>query len=191
MEADGGHALHRERRTGHLAVIVVQNVLVTACLAVTLYVFWVVQNQTPRAEQAVEDNVHIQFYETNVLSQNGTVQFIGVKSSNMMSLANGKKDKIYINCTGPYVLYMNLCYTTMNEQEFEVNLQLQVPGRLVSNFSLNAERRGQQLDCRGLQSTAYLRRNEEASLHVYTLNGFVFKTVTVGLNYLLGSRCDY
>lgn len=41
MDADGGRVLRRGRRTSKLAVVVaVQNVLVTACLAVTLYVCW-------------------------------------------------------------------------------------------------------------------------------------------------------
>ena len=47
MQADRGRALHRDKRTRYLAVIVVQNVLVTACLVVTLYLFWVVQVSQP------------------------------------------------------------------------------------------------------------------------------------------------
>ncbi|KAK5907347.1 hypothetical protein CesoFtcFv8_005210 [Champsocephalus esox] len=109
MQADRGRALHRDKRTRYLAVIVVQNVLVTACLVVTLYLFWVVQNQ-----EASEDNVHIQFNPITVSSGNRTAQFGKVKSSNMMSLADGKNDAIYIKCTGPYVLYMKVCYKSMD-----------------------------------------------------------------------------
>lgn len=44
MDAEGGRVVHRERRARKLAVVVaVQNVLVAACLLVTLYVFWGVQ----------------------------------------------------------------------------------------------------------------------------------------------------
>lgn len=41
MDAEGGSALHREWRAAKLAVVVVlQNLLVAACLLVTLYVYW-------------------------------------------------------------------------------------------------------------------------------------------------------
>ena len=45
-DAEGGRVVHRDRRAGKLAVVVaVQNVLVAACLLVTLYVYWNVQKQ--------------------------------------------------------------------------------------------------------------------------------------------------
>ncbi|KAK1896401.1 Movement protein TGB2 [Dissostichus eleginoides] len=187
MEADGGRALHRYKRTRYLAVIVVQNVLVTACLVVTLYLFWGVQNQ-----EASEDNVHIQFNPKTVRSGNRTVQFGKVKSSNMMSLADGKNDKIHIECTGPYVLYMEVCYKSMDGTETGGVMELQVLGRdtpRVSSFSLHASH--EVSVCKGLHSTAYLSNKEEASLHLYPMEGFRFESMTVGLSYLLGSRCEY
>lgn len=41
MDAEGGQIIHRDTRSRRLAVVVVvQNVLVAACLAITAYVFW-------------------------------------------------------------------------------------------------------------------------------------------------------
>lgn len=41
MDADGGRVVHREKRARKLAVVVaLQNLLVAACLLVTLYVYW-------------------------------------------------------------------------------------------------------------------------------------------------------
>ncbi|KAJ4942934.1 hypothetical protein JOQ06_005446 [Pogonophryne albipinna] len=203
MQADRGRALHRDKRTRYLAVIVVQNVLVTACLVVTLYLFWVVQNQ-----EASEDNVHIQFNpitakqdltffsfsiipfsisHPSVSSGNRTAQFGKVKNSNMMSLADGKNDAIYIKCTGPYVLYMKVCYKSMDGTKTGGVMELQVLGRAVSSFSLHTSDK----NCSGLHSTAYLSEKDEASLHLYPKEGFRFERMTVGLSYLLGSRCEY
>lgn len=45
MDAEGSSVLHREWRAAKLAVLVVmQNLLVAACLLVTLYVYWSVQS---------------------------------------------------------------------------------------------------------------------------------------------------
>ncbi|KAF3835045.1 hypothetical protein F7725_027603 [Dissostichus mawsoni] len=185
-----------------------ENVLVTACLVVTLYLFWGVQNQ-----EASEDNVHIQFNpktakrdltffsfsiipfsisHPSVSSGNRTVQFGKVKSSNMMNLTDGKNDKIHIQCTGPYVLYMEVCYKSMDGTETGGVMELQVLGRdtpRVSSFSLHASH--EVSVCKGLHSTAYLSNKEEASLHLYPTEGFRFESMTVGLSYLLGSRCEY
>ncbi|XP_031724111.1 uncharacterized protein LOC116394885 [Anarrhichthys ocellatus] len=190
MDADGGRAVHRERRTRKLAVVVaVQNVLVTTCLVVSLYVCWNVQTRTPSAEQASKDNVHIRFDPVSDLSENGTVKFTEVFSSNMMSLAGENKDQIYVNCTGPYVLYMYLCYKDKDETEASGLLQLQVVGRKapVSSFPLNASHEV----CRGLHSIAYLRDKETLSLQLNCTAGFKIKTVTVGLSYMLGSQCQF
>ncbi len=52
MDADGGRGVrgvHRDRRTRKLAAVVaVQNVLVAACLLVTLYVYWDVQRRVSK-----------------------------------------------------------------------------------------------------------------------------------------------
>ncbi|KAL3047508.1 hypothetical protein OYC64_021665 [Pagothenia borchgrevinki] len=186
MQADRGRALHRDKHTRYLAVIVVQNVLVTACLVVTLYLFWVVQNQEA---SIVQDNVHIQFYPIAVSSGNRTVQFGQVKSNNMMRLADGKNDAIYIKCTGPYVLYMKVCYKSMDGPETGGVMELQVLGKAVSSFSLHVKH--SEVVCTGLHSTAYLSEKDEASLHLYPTEGFRFESMTVGLSYLLGSRCEY
>lgn len=106
-----------------------------------------------------------------------------------MGLANKNNDSIYVNCTGPYVLYMDVCYKSLHEKEAKGILELQVVGSEtpVSSVTLNAS----QEVCRGLSSIAYLRAKEEASLHLYFTDGFKVKNVTVGLSYLLGTRCEF
>lgn len=102
----------------------------------------------------------------------------------------GENDWIYISCTGPYVLYMEACYTSMNEPQLRGYLQLRVMKQKTpaTSFTLNAT---SQKVCRGLHSTVYLRAREQASLHLTVPGSFKVKTLTVALSYLLGSHCDY
>lgn len=52
MDVERGRVVHRERRARKLAVVVaVQNMLVAACLLVTLYVYWDVQKQKQKQEK--------------------------------------------------------------------------------------------------------------------------------------------
>ncbi|KAK9519225.1 hypothetical protein VZT92_021966 [Zoarces viviparus] len=184
MDADGGRAVHRERRTRKLAVVVaVQNVLVTACLVVTLYVCWDVHTRTPSAEQ---ENVHVRF-DPIADVQNGTVEFGKVYNSYMMGLA--KKDQIYVNCTGPYVLYMHLCYKDIDKKGASGLLELWVVERKapVISFDLHASHEV----CRGLHRTAYLMDKETLSLQLTYTDGFKIMNMTVGLSYMLGSQCQF
>lgn len=105
-----------------------------------------------------------------------------------MDLAR-EKDWIHINCTGPYILYVDVCYLSMHEPESRGYLQLQVMGQTTpaSSFTLNAT---SQKVCRGLHSIVYLRAKEQASLYLTVTGGFKVKTLSVGLSYLLG-QCDY
>lgn len=105
-----------------------------------------------------------------------------------MSLV-GKNDRIYVNCTGPYVLYMDVCYKSLREYETRGSLKLQVVGSKTPVWSVNLTTLHEV--CRGLHSITYLRAMEEASLYLYVTDGFKVKNVTVGLSHLLGSRCDY
>lgn len=55
MDVEGGRVVHREKRARKLAVVVaVQNMLVAACLLVTLYVYWDVQEQKQKQKQKLE-----------------------------------------------------------------------------------------------------------------------------------------
>lgn len=106
-----------------------------------------------------------------------------------MSLHNNSKTEIDVRCTGPYVLYMEVCYRKPDTKEASGTLQLKVVGREspVSSIPLNASHEV----CRGLQSIAYLRRKEKAYLYWNSTKGFKIDNATVGLNYLLGTRCEY
>lgn len=100
------------------------------------------------------------------------------------------RDKISVSCTGPYVLYMYLCYKSLQEhQETRGSLQLQVAGKEtpLSSFNLTVLHEV----CNGYHSIAYLVEGEKASLHLYREGMFKVKNVTVGLRYLLGSQCVY
>ncbi|XP_026200659.1 uncharacterized protein LOC113151989 [Anabas testudineus] len=179
MDAERGRVVHRERRARKLAVVVaVQNVLVAACLLATLYVYWDAQKQHS------EDNVHIKFSSISDNQGNATLPFNEIRSSHMMGMVD---NKIHVNCTGPYIVYMDVCYKSLNKVNITGTLQLQVVGRKspVTSFSVTTSDE----DCRGLYSIAYLRAKDQASLHVYAKEGFKIKTATLGLSYLLGRVC--
>lgn len=96
--------------------------------------------------------------------------------------------KIYINCTGPYILYMDVCYMSLSDVEAEGTLQVKVEGKdPLVNFTLHALNEV----CRGLQSIVYFRVKDEAYLDLYSSNTFKIKNMTMGLSYLLGRRCDF
>ncbi|KAM8875871.1 uncharacterized protein AB9W97_016426 [Spinachia spinachia] len=179
MEADGG-------RTRQLVLVsAVLSALVTTCLLVALYVCWDVQGRTQREEQ---DNVHIRLNPVSDFSGNVSVRFGGVYSSHMMSLVPEEKGQIQVKCTGPYVLYLYLCYKDRDQGGALGTLELCVEGRVApaSSFALHAF--GEV--CRGLHSTAYLRDKERLRLRLTSSPGFKVKNVTVALSYLLGSRCQ-
>ncbi|XP_078024594.1 uncharacterized protein LOC144463647 [Epinephelus lanceolatus] len=192
MDADGGRVVHRRKRTRRLAIVVaVQNVLVTACLAVTLYVYWDVQSRPLRTEQPFGNNMHIEFAAISDIPGNVTLSFPEVSSQNQMILVN-KKDKIYINCTGPYVLYVHLCYLDFLEQNATGTLQLQVAGEEEKTpFSFPTLYATAHEVCRMLHDIVYLSKKNEASLHLISSPGFKIKHARVGLSYLLGSQCVY
>lgn len=107
-----------------------------------------------------------------------------------MSLADEKNDTIKISCTGPYVVYIDVCYKSLTKGEERTGiLQLQVVGSetRVNNFTLQTADEV----CRGLSSIAYLRKEEKASLHLYVKDGFKIKNATVGLSYLWGESVSF
>lgn len=102
---------------------------------------------------------------------------------------NLKNDRIEIRCTGPYVLYMDVCYKSLRDHETRGYLQLQVSGQKIPGSSITLTATDDV--CTGLLRTVYLRANEQASLYLYVTDGFKVKTLSVGLRYLLGSQCDF
>lgn len=123
-------------------------------------------------------------------SQNGTLQ-LDVSSSNKMSVTGQNNDRIYINCTGPYLLYMEACYYNMMGQHNKTNgtLQLRVGSSETPLISLDMV--ASAIVCRGLHGIAYFKAKDQASLHLYTSNEFKVKNLTIGLSYLRGSHCVY
>ncbi|CAB1452747.1 unnamed protein product [Pleuronectes platessa] len=163
-------------------VVAVQNVLVVASLLVTVCVYWRAEEQ----QRVSGDNVHIQFDPISRLQGNRTLQFDRTRSKHMMSLVDEQNQRILVNCTGPYVLYVDVCYQNLNLGNSTGFLQLLVEGSNtpVSSFTLQASREV----CRGLHCIVFLRAKERASLHLLADEGFQIKNATVGLNYLLGTE---
>ncbi|KAL6107475.1 uncharacterized protein ACO6RY_18242 [Pungitius sinensis] len=190
MEADGGRAPHQTKRTRRLALLVAaQSALLTTCLLAALYVCWDVQRRTPREEQ---DNVHIRLNPVSDFSGNVSVRFGGVYSSHMMSLVPEAKDLIQVSCTGPYVLYLYLCYKDREQGGVEGMLELWVKGHKApaSSFPLKTPVKVSEEVCTGLHGTAYLRDKEKLQFLLKSSASFKVKNMTVALSYLLGSRCQ-
>ncbi|KAM3619345.1 uncharacterized protein V6R79_006748 [Siganus canaliculatus] len=188
MDAERVRVFHPDNRSRKLVLIVIlQSVLVAACLGVTLYVLWGVQ--TP-------DDVHIQFVPMADIRRNRTLTLGAIHSSNMMGMVDDKNDAFYTNCTGPYVLYVEVCYECRLGMEAAGTLQLQVVERkeegekITHTSSVDLPRLPDGCEekgvCKRLHTMAYLKVQEEASLHLYGTNGLSIKSITVGLNYLLG-----
>lgn len=118
------------------------------------------------------------------ISRNKTLEF-DIYSNNKVDLIG--KDKISIKCTGPYVLYMYACYRSLYRTNVTGMLQLQVVESVpIASVMMNTSAE----DCSGLHSIAYLKAKNQASLRLYAPEGFKLKNVTVGLSYLLGTRCE-
>ncbi|XP_078141794.1 uncharacterized protein LOC144539735 [Centroberyx gerrardi] len=175
----------RDRRAWSLAVVVtVQSVLVAACLAVTLHVYWGVQ-QRQDLNSTENNEIYIRFEVVSAVRANQTLEF-GDYTGNNVSLSNNSKSKIYIGCTGPYILHMYVCCTSNDVKGANGTLVLLLVGgggTPLSSFSL------QQNVCRGLHSTVYLKAKEEASLYFSSPDNLKIKNVTLGLSYLLGRKC--
>lgn len=120
---------------------------------------------------------------------NGTLQ-LNIFSSFKMSVTGQKNDRIYINCTGPYLLYMEACYTNMEQQnETKGTLQLRVGSSETPLISFDMATSA--TVCRGHHGFAYFKAKDHASLHLYASNEFKVKNLTIGLSYLRGSQCVF
>lgn len=106
-----------------------------------------------------------------------------------MSLDDKNDDEIIISCTGPYILYMDVCYLSMLEGK-EVNGTLwllderKTPEILFSMSSSHEV-------CTALHKTVYFRKTGKASLQLISTTNFKIKTVTVGMSSQLGGQCLY
>lgn len=124
------------------------------------------------------------------ISQNGTLP-LAVSSSYKMRVTGQKNDRIYINCTGPYLLYMEACYTNMMVPKNETNgtLELRMESSKTPLISFNMAT--STAVCTGHHGIAYFKAKEQASLYLYASDEFKVKNLTIGLSYLRGSHCVY
>ncbi|XP_054900695.1 uncharacterized protein LOC129369377 [Poeciliopsis prolifica] len=181
MDAEGGRAVRRSGRVGRLAVVVaVQNLLVVACLLVTVYLYLESLAVQPK------DPVYIQF-ETHAALRSDTHLELKTDRENKLQNNNGN---VTISCTGPYVWHMRSCYEKMgNSSNVSGNLTLLVKRTLpVSSFAMNAT---QERVCRGLQSIVYLVAEDVIRFRFSSEKGFRMLNVSMGLSYLLGNKCEY
>ncbi|XP_078802389.1 uncharacterized protein LOC144991945 [Oryzias latipes] len=184
-DPEGGRSMpiHRSKKTRKLAVLVVlQNLLVAACLLTTIYHFYYRE-----APEVSHDAVYIQFEGVTGLHRNGTVKFRDIYRSHMVEWK--EKDKICIKCAGPYIWHMDVCYESMGQEATGATgmlyLEVKRSETPASSFTLNAT---MQAICRGLQSVVYLRKKEEASVRLLCSKQFRIINMTMGLHYLLGER---
>lgn len=126
------------------------------------------------------------------ISANATLGFPYTESMRMMSVAGTNNDTIHINCTGPYILDVELCYRSLDNKESTGVLELQVEGRESPASSFNLRASGQGQDCGGLHNITYLWAAQQVTLRLYSQShNFKILQATVGLSYLLGSQCEY
>ncbi|CAJ1060071.1 hypothetical protein L3Q82_008031 [Xyrichtys novacula] len=183
---EGEKVNHGDRRSRRLAVVVaVQNVLVAACLVVTLYVYWTVQERV--SSTAAGGDIHIQVEAVPDITRNSTLQLAHIYSNFKMDLLDGRR--IYTSCTGSYLLHLHTCYTSLKLGESrvaELQLQARKDEEPLSSFFLNTTHEV----CRGLHRITYLRAKQNVSLHLFLSDGFKLKNMTVDLSFLQGGRCE-
>lgn len=181
---------HPLRRSWRLAVVLsVQNALVAVCLAVSFYCFWLEHQRV--SERPEESEIYIHFDPVTVsadIPDNTPVSFKRYVNHTMnLSGDTG----IQIRCTGPYMLYMEVCSEGLDGQLGNGTLELREGSRELASFSLQAREE----DCRDslLHQTVYLRKGEIATLHFTSKgkNNLMVKKLTLGLHYLLGTQCQH
>lgn len=183
-------ALLKHARGCKLTLLVaLQNVLLTACLLAALFVYWAGKDQDPvhHEIQQLSEDVSIVFFPINDITENTTLKFKHILHQHRMNLSGNSR--ISTECSGPYILYMSVCYMNISKSLGSGSLQLQVAGGTDPLCKLELHTHHQSDVCRGLQTNIYLRKKEKAELHFYSDN-LTLKNVTVGFNYLLKSRCE-
>lgn len=111
-----------------------------------------------------------------------------------MSVAGQKGDMIGINCAGPYLLHMYVCYASQDQKkksESQGILVLQVAENGTAPLASFPMKASDKTMCMGLHSIVYLRASEQVSLNLYIFDDFKMKNLTVGLSLLLPGECDF
>lgn len=99
------------------------------------------------------------------------------------------RDRISINCTGPYLLHMHVCHKSMVNRVSEGTLALRLAedgAAPLASFSVNAT---SSEACMRLHGIIYLRQSEQVVLSLYVFDDFKMVNLTVGLNLLLPGEC--
>lgn len=116
------------------------------------------------------------------------LEFPVIDSNNKMELSD--KSWIHIQCTGPYVLYMYVCYKSVEEESMgNGTLALKVVGSKDPRHTFKLQTRKEV--CEGLHHIAYLSNKENVTLDLISSDNFMMKNASVGFSYLLGSRCEF
>ncbi|CAL8346319.1 uncharacterized protein LOC115555698 isoform X2 [Gadus morhua] len=159
--------------------------LVIACTAFTIHTCHTITSLL-NVEKAY-DGIFIQFHPISDISDNETLKFMNYTNKSV-DLVDNKE--IVISCNGPYILHMYVCPRGFNNEPGQGHLELRLAPeqQAITNFTL--ESRGG-IDCKGLQTTVYLRREQRLNLYFSSKNRTLkIKNVILGLRYLLG-QCQY
>lgn len=107
-----------------------------------------------------------------------------------MSVPEPTRDRIRVDCTGPYLVHMHVCHRSMEKSASRGTLALQPAdggAAPLASFSMNASFA---LTCSLLHDIVYLREKEQVSLNMYLLDDFKMVNLTVGLSLLVpGESC--
>ncbi|CAL8254697.1 unnamed protein product [Merluccius merluccius] len=170
-----------------LAVAVaIPNLAVIACLAIGLYTYLTFTSRDMEADE--NRDIFIQFDSRGDININETLNFT-VQDRNKVDLVEGTK--IYISCSGPYLLHMDVCFRGLDNKDGQGKLELLVAaaGQQASLASFPLEGKSK-VNCKGLHTTVYLRSKEEATLHFSSEgNNLKIKNIMLGLHYQLGRQC--
>uniref|UniRef100_A0AAV2KTD3 TNF family profile domain-containing protein n=1 Tax=Knipowitschia caucasica TaxID=637954 RepID=A0AAV2KTD3_KNICA len=194
-------ALHKHTRGSRLTLLLValQTLVLSGCLLTGLCVYWSRHDPRPGTSSEttsgtssptpeLRDDVHIQFFPISDVLGNSTLKFEHVLHRKQMDLINGSH--IFVHCDGPYVVHMYVCFKS-TEGQANGTLQLGVADSEHPHCTFPLQTHQQQEVCRGLHGITYLRAKNDASLKLVSTHNFRIKNITVGFNYLLGSRCEY
>lgn len=106
-----------------------------------------------------------------------------------MSVVGQTGDRIRIECTGPYLLHMDVCHRSMDHRRSRGTLELRLAEggtAPLASFPMHAS---SNQTCTRLHAIIYLRQSEQVSLSLYVFDEFKMKNLTVGLSLLLPGEC--
>lgn len=106
-----------------------------------------------------------------------------------MSVVGQRGDRIRIDCTGSYLLHLDVCHRSMENRESRGTLALRSAEGGAAPlvwFSLKAS---SNQTCTDLHDIIYLRQSEQVGLQLYVFDNFKMISLTAGLSLLTPGEC--